>query len=942
MQNRTRRRWSKSAAHFGAAAILASTSAMADDTEVFTSQIATTAKPNLLFVLDYSGSMAEDAPGDDDLEKIDVLKAAVRNLMKDNEDKINAGIGSLYNWGPSGVLWPISDLQVDANTIDPSIPAGTKIAREAISDLLDTKEADHSTATVDAIADASRYFKGQAGFPPPVNGQCQVNAVILVSDGEPTVRNNTLEIEAAMGGATVDTCKELDAIFGDTTSDESIAGRCGYEIARNMADTELVPGDPDSTVRTFTVGFDTPGNGDEYLEDIAKGGRGEFFPATSPDSLSEALNAILGELFTTSQSFTPLAVDVDRPNFAHDDRLYYSLFKPTAKTSWSGNLKGYFLGADGLVDVNGADATEVKNGVRIMKVDAQSFWSQTPDGDEVLDGGASAQMTTGSRNLYTYTTGDKPESFDGVSLSAGAIHDLRTSNTAITDAMLGGNGKRDELLDWIQNAPMGDPLHSQPVQVNYGTRQVTYVMTNQGFLHAIDTTLPESPNGTLAGGEEIFAFMPPELLPNIEKHYENDWNLNHTYGLDGSLIRWHDDIDKNGIADPGEKVALVFGMRRGGSHYYAIDVTLPETPKYMWRIDGGVGDFKNLGQTWSRPSLIEVNDNGTKKTVLAFGGGYDADALDGSVVRVELDDDDDKRGNAIFLVDELGKEVLTIDHSVSEDMDFAIPSDLTLIDTDEDELVDRIYVGDLGGQLWRIDMPDISNTPRAEVLADLNETNVADAHRTFFYPPSVALNSSVWGDFLSITIGSGNRTNPLREDSNDYMFMVRDEHVKSELPVNFNPFTKADLHKATDNEIGSDDDKVAADARKELKDGEGWYIKLGAHEKSLSPPMTFEGKILATTFDAGDAATQDPCKARGTNRFYLMDVSTAQPVPAQGTTTLTALTADARSIEVNGDGILTQPVVVFRANTGDAAIIVDNEVVSEFKQSLSRIFWHSR
>ena len=32
------------------------------------------------------------------------------------------------------------------------------------------------------------------------------------------------------------------------------------------------------------------------------------------------------------------------------------------------------------------------------------------------------------------------------------------------------------------------------------------------------------------------------------------------------------------------KAILIFGLRRGGNYYYALDVTNPTVPKYLWRI----------------------------------------------------------------------------------------------------------------------------------------------------------------------------------------------------------------------------------------------------------------------------------------------------------------------------------------------------------------------
>ena len=1036
------KRWTQPVLHASAAALLVSTSALADDTEVFQAQINSSAPPNLLFVLDYSGSMGDPiVKGSGGERKIDILKDAVRAVLVNNAGRINAGIGSLYSKTPSGVQWPISDLTADASTIDPAIPVGTKTVADIISEQLDSRPATGSTATVDALAEAAAYFRGDevfhngvpaenivahipdmydsiigsyinggpdaaiaasyspvdayqpgggngsafahcrdfsfagtypgetneclglspnncttlnrdtndgvrqyhrceyprndrwlgASYKSPINAECGVNAIILVSDGEPTEQLNQEQTANILGHDT-NQCENLGTLF-EGNAKHAFGGNCGPEVANQLANNPQVPGIDDSVVQTYTVGFGTEGTGRKYLERVAEEGDGRFFGASTPEALSSALDEILNELLTTSQSFAPLAVDVDRANFSHENRLYYSMFKPSAGASWGGNLKGYFFSPEGLLDINNNPATELDDGVRVMRDEAQSFWSRNPDGDDVLAGGASALLADGNRNLFTYTGGDTIPNI-GVPLAASGNHDLVESNNSITDQMLGNTGARNTLLDWLQTAPMGDALHSQPVQVDYGDQRVLYVTTNQGYLHAIDATDPVTPNGNDGGGEEIFAFMPPELLNNVPLHFSGVTSDQHTYGLDGALVRWHDDDNNDGVVNGTDSVILVFGMRRGGSHYYAVDVTNPESPRYMWRIDGGSAEFPRLGETWSRPSIVTVLNNGVEEEVLAFGGGYNAAELDDTKEKKKVDS-----GNAIYMVDRQGNKVWSVDGASVAGMDYAIPSDLTLIDIDGDEVVDRIYVGDLGGNIWRLDFDDISDGATAEVLAELNQ----GSDQAFFYPPSVALNTSVHGDFISVSIGSGNRTNPLRLDSGDRMFMIRDRSVRTPLPANFNKIQLSDLHDATDNLIGADDNTVAADARDDLNTSEGWYIQLGRNEKVLSQLVTFEGLLLATTFDVDESDLQDPCMAPGQNAFYMVDLATAQPVLDNGENgNTTSLTEGNRSQIVNGDGILPQPSIIFPAEGNEVAIIVDNEVVTTFAQDFTRIFWHSR
>jgi type IV pilus assembly protein PilY1 len=62
----------------------------------------------------------------------------------------------------------------------------------------------------------------------------------------------------------------------------------------------------------------------------------------------------------------------------------------------------------------------------------------------------------------------------------------------------------------------------------------------------------------------------------------------------------------------------VFGQRRGGKNYYALDITNTTNPQYLWTFND-----TNLGETWSEPAIgkVKMSDDTDKAhtptTVLA-------------------------------------------------------------------------------------------------------------------------------------------------------------------------------------------------------------------------------------------------------------------------------------------------------------------------------------
>lgn len=1046
--------------------------ATADDTEVFDAVLAGQKKPNILFVLDYSGSMQSDPQGigtdDEDARKISILKKAVSTLIEDNKGNINAGIGSLYNNRPSGVRWPISDLEADANTIDPNIPAGEHTVADIISRQLHRSSARSSTTTVGALAEAAAYFRGdpvlhdganendvwrhrpdvwdntlerngliggynhgndQAAIPfsytpsdaynfdgdgsgyswctdtadnkqcegkvtyeckdyaassgtstgnvdsaggdwsreartvckyehehswttptyiSPIKQSCQANFIVLISDGQPTTLNDTETLRTVLRdtevpGGQVGNCEDLSQTIFANTTDNARDGNCGPEILRYLANNNINPDIKKSNVNTYTVGFSLEGDGAKYLEELAFAGSGQFYEASKPEELTEALNGVLLSILAGSQNFAELSIDVDPTTFSHDDKTYFSLFSPSSQNSWKGNLKGFFVDDNGLVDLNGEPATfDDGNGIKFTST-SQSFWSAAPDGNDVDKGGASESITSlpagpNNRNMYTYLGGLKD-------LANSAQAQIKSTNPDIPVPA--------EALDWLANAPMGDPLHTKPVVLNYdngsGIERVVFTMTNQGFLHAFDATLPTEPGtpgdppvpGDISGGEELFAFMPEELLTNIIKLHKPTDEDGHVYGLDGGITRWHDDDNKNGVVDNNEDVMLVFGMRRGGASYYALDVSDPTSPEFKWRISADDPDFARLAQTWSRPALVTVKTGATTtERMLMFGGGFDADLVDGKATRQP-----GAKGNAVYLVNANKQEVMTITHP---EMTYSIPSDLTVIDTNSDGAVDRVYFGDLGGQVWRADFTDVTGGAYSlKKIADLDD----GTYQPFFYPPSVSKNRDrgTGKNFIAISIGSGDRTQPLSEISANKLYMLKDYDIDQGPTTAGVPVINIGLlHDATENPIGSTVDATRQAAETDLAGSKGWYVSLNGGEKALAQVVTYNGRYLATTFEPQQALDNngdpDVCGFEMTGRLYIMDVLDARPIVmnADGTEISAGLDASRRVTILNGTTIPSKAVITYPADSSKVQIFVDKESVATFNKQLKTVFWHAK
>ena len=128
---------------------------------------------------------------------------------------------------------------------------------------------------------------------------------------------------------------------------------------------------------------------------------------------------------------------------------------------------------------------------------------------------------------------------------------------------------------WI----LGAFIHSRPLVIHYGSYDVIYAGANDGMLHAFKDS-----NGTTGDdGTELWGFIPPDLLPNL-KNFNNSLASLQIF-VDGSpkaYVTYNYNAD--GSIQSVSQAILIFGERRGGNQYYALDVTNPTAPKFLWSI----------------------------------------------------------------------------------------------------------------------------------------------------------------------------------------------------------------------------------------------------------------------------------------------------------------------------------------------------------------------
>lgn len=791
----------------------------------------------------------------------------------------------------------------------------------------------------------------------PFTIACQKAYVILVTDGDPTNDTAANTFVSGLPGIGTISGNPLDELAGWMYTHDVYGGLGGNQ-----------------TVVTFTVGFDTgiSASGLQLLQDTATKGGGKYYTAASGTELANALQGAITDALQVTTSFTAPALSVNAFNTLFNrDEVYFSVFKPSSTQRWNGNVKKYSLCKDKsatpsckfgeIIDANNQPAVDITT-LRI-KDTARSYWSSSTDGSAVDKGGAGSKLETyANRNVYTYTgtfNANKITPTGGVTSLSGSTHAVSDANTALTEAMLGVStpAERTELINWIRgqdvfdedtdgvtaedrNWRFYDPIHSRPVIVNYGGTSAAPIMklfvgTNDGVVRMVNENT----------GIEEWAFVAPDLLPNLAQVAANA-DGNHIWGLDSTPSFDVQDKSKDssnnvvnladGIIDPsiGDYVHMYVGMRRGGNNIYAFDITPSSTltsatatggvqPKLMWVIQGGTSTgYAALGQTWSQPVVRRIrmgtgggtgtNAESATTKVLLFGGGYDPTNDTNIPAGVVT------RSNAIFIANPLTGERIWWASGTNSGadlelagMDYSIASELRVMDANADGAGDRIYVGDVGGQVWRI---DLSPTLKLNTNADSNGHVFADLactsgtrpscagtpmqdRRRFFYPPNVtqvedSTYSSATPKYDIVTIASGDREDPLdfltlnlvpsQGPVHNRIYALRDYQISTLSTggtITYPATIKdADLFDATSNSLqGATTTTVSASA---IQSSEGWYLNLvdssggWVGEKSLAKTDIFAGTLYATTFTPANASTgQVTCSANeGLGTLYALNV----------------------------------------------------------------------
>ena len=723
------------------------------------------------------------------------------------------------------------------------------------------------------------------------------------------------------------------------TSDASTSAAACYDS------NAPYPGTGGNSINNFKANANDPGYADLS---------GYAYLAANADDLVAAVKASINIIREATFSFSQASIQSSRT--ADENFVYEGSFQPINDDPfWRGHLIKYQINTDGSVGAKLLDAGEVLQ-ARDVSTDPRNIYtcigctSTLTSFSTSIDKSYFGAATDGDRDaIVKYIQGVCPASGTCYNPDNWKLGDVfRSTPITISTPSTAIEDKRDTssyTVDCVRGLNCADTVEDQTVNA-YGYFRCTNCRSsalgnrlivsgaNDGQFHAFLTS-----NMT-----EAWSFIPPNLLSKLKNitHATDPSALIHQYFVDGPVSAssaWLGSGDGKTKGNTEWKTVLVFAEGRGStdrlwsastscatglqatydaSHpnycgYYVLNVSTASSPQYMWIMNGfDANTAPYMGESWSKMIIdrVLVKTSGgveTEKWIGVIGGGYNANSCSGSgACTVE-----DRRGKGIYVVDLSNGQILwafthnesnTSTNTSSRYMRYSLPATPATVDTDNDGFIDTVYIGDLGGNMWRLKFCTKSMLEAKDANGNYVGCTTADWNGGLFFDSStgsirpihtgatVAKDSQ--GTFW-VYWGTGDKVDPTASNAQEHFYAVRDNLTSTYVLNNLDTLS-------TDAQVFSPATSTKA----------GYRIQLnGQGEKILAEPTVFGGVVYFTSYVPGNA--NDPCEQAGDARLNGINFTTGAGVFANG----------ARQMDI-GTGIASAPIVSLAPSGGAASLYV--------------------
>ncbi|GLS92592.1 pilus assembly protein PilY [Psychromonas marina] len=672
--------------------------------------------------------------------RIEVARFATNGLI-DSLKNINVGLSQFDGGNGAKIIANMLDVETNttalkAKVADVDAGAGGTPLAEALQELgryftlgysASSNLTIHPDESNEASVKVSDFFTQSPAYstvsaPSAVTENwCQQNFIVAMTDGQSTndQSNFSSYLQDYDGDCVGGTCGSHDKKTTGGYSYQSSGSDYADDVILAMHEIDLRPDLSNGSVAvknnvtTYMVGFAEQALvNDPLMADMAEaGGGGDFLSAANSSELAIAFQRATDSIFAKVAAGSGAAFNTSQ--LSTDSSVYAASFN---SAKWSGSLQAFELSDTGEISSTASwDAA--------TKLDAVDY---------------------STRNIFSYNTGTKK----GIEFNIGTI-----SNQQKLDLQQGPKGSSDadvtSLINYlkgdrsnegasstdyrVRTSVLGDIANSTVVYVgapqlnwpSYATNdkfgattesysafkvgsastrtEMLYVGANDGMLHGFNADKADANVGL-----EKFAYIPGIIASDdTEKglHYLAQNDYTHQFYVD--LTPTVSDV----YVDSAWRTVLIGGLRSGGKGLFALDITDPTKfgsstvnaeALALWEFSSA--DDADFGYSYSKPT-IAMMENG--KWAVIVGNGYNNSG--------------DGKAKLFILYIEQGmdgtwsasdyKKIDTEVGSVGTPNGLSTPR---AVDIDGDSIVDRIYAGDLQGNMWAFDV-DSSNDSQWDV-----------------------------------------------------------------------------------------------------------------------------------------------------------------------------------------------------------------------------------
>ncbi|WP_193166332.1 PilC/PilY family type IV pilus protein [Microbulbifer hainanensis] len=681
------------------------------------------AKPNLMIMLDSSGSMGNKL--DSGEKRTDVVKRAAKGLVDSLGDgSMRVGLSRFNGSEGARILYNLTLLDstekknikdgiddIPASGVTPLAEAASDIGRyftygyKASGNLAlhpenSFKQTEDFKSVSDIFEDQPDFKSGLTAPSQSVQYYCQKNFFMLLTDGEP---NGDFDVSDALR----DYDGDCTATSDDSDCRTHYSGKgSDYldDVTTAMYDMDLRPDldGPDASnpvknnVSSYMVGF-AEGSlaNNPLLKSAAEQAGGKFLYASDSDALETAFQSILTDIF--SKVGASSAASFNATSLSSNSVIYLASYN---SEKWSGSLvarefdpvTGKFNSTDKWSAQTLLDSRSVSTRLILTSEDGVGKEFEAGlIGSDPTDPSTPQQADLDINSASASNDGRGDERLDyirGVRTNEGTdSSEFRLRDTALGDIV---NSTPTFVGEPNFNYPDTDPFgdvndrYSDFVAAAANRDPIVYVGANDGMLHGFDADT----------GEEKIAYI-PELVLSTEAteglHYLTSQNYGHRFYVNLTPTV------ADAFFDDDWHTVLIGGLGAGGKGYFVLDVTDPDdfSSGNASRIvmDEIGADDDDMGLSFSRPKVALLNNG---RWAAIFGNGYNSDSGKAVLYIYYFDNGDIKKIDTGW-TDSSGN---------NEKNGLSTPS---LADTNGDGVVDRVYAGDVQGNMWAFDLCSLTN-----------------------------------------------------------------------------------------------------------------------------------------------------------------------------------------------------------------------------------------